>query len=141
MKSERPIKLTRGQTYRNDKSYFYCLRSNGYSADVVNVKSGWRCAVHETVVLPDESIMWAFSVDGRFDEHAKLRGQLAELERMDDAVFDVMSLCHCFAELGEESESRQALQAAAEAIQADENRLRHRLQELAIQMEEAKKQC
>lgn len=89
------IILTKGVTYWQHGSYWHCLRSTKDSADVVNVKSGWRCTVHDPVVYPDTHIAWSHSTDGRFDDAAKLRAEIAELERLHGALEGAALDCHC----------------------------------------------
>ena len=106
------IKLKPGQIYWcGSDGWYYCLDSDTESADVVNVKSGWRCTAHLIMQYPSTKVVWAYSVGGRFDDAAKLRAQIAELDTLHTAIEDARLACHCLTE-----ECKTALDAAVKAV-------------------------
>lgn len=106
------IKLKPGQVYWCGSSgWYYCLDADTESADVVNVKSGWRCTAHLIMQYPSTKVVWAYSVGGRFDDAAKLRAQIAELDALQNAVEDARLACHRLTD-----ECKNALDAAITAV-------------------------
>lgn len=89
-KRKNPVKFTpvEGEIYENaGGGRYHCNKSNGNSAEMINVVSGWSCYAVGIVRYEDGTIEWDYSKWGSFQT-----GRLSEIRQLQRSMVNAM-LC------------------------------------------------